>query len=62
MPHAGLSSSPALVGNDCSRDKASKRAASEYAIRTSCAMNRPSAVRKAMVFMVVPDMNGTGGM
>jgi hypothetical protein len=58
MPCAGLSSNPARVGNDRSRDKASKRAASEYATRTSCAMNRPSAVRKAIVFMVVPEMNG----
>jgi hypothetical protein len=50
------------VGNDRSRDNASKRAASEYATRTSCAMNRPSAVRKAIVFMVVPDMNGATGL
>ena len=61
MPRAGLNSNPARVGNDRSRDSASKRAASEYAMRTSCATNLPSAVRKAIVFMVIPDMSSTDG-
>jgi RimJ/RimL family protein N-acetyltransferase len=51
MPRAGVNNRPARAGNERSHDKARRRARNEQAILTSCAMNLPSAVRRAIVFM-----------